>query len=163
MSATKSSTLTWCGVCNLHSPFNVCLGHKTCGACRAGGRTTLVVQKIHTARLALANPRVGCTERISTRSEVERGAPTRQVKRRVTPKQRCRCSHLLNLRKKKEAPTKSDQLYFLPPDRAMHPMLHGYKKKRSAPPRAKASHGVVISEAQPRLVQKLGRRIPVRL
>jgi hypothetical protein len=55
------------------------------------------------------------------------------------------------------------RLYFLPPDPAMHPMLHGYKKKRAASPRAKASHGVIISEAQPRLVQKLGRRIPVRL
>jgi hypothetical protein len=55
------------------------------------------------------------------------------------------------------------RLYFLPPDPAMHPMLHGYKKKRAASPGAKASHGVIISEAQPRLVQKLGRRIPVRL
>jgi hypothetical protein len=64
---------------------------------------------------------------------------------------------------KKRPPTKSDQLYFLPPDRAMHPMLHGYEEKRAASPAAKARHGVVISEAQPRLVQKLGRRFSVRL
>jgi hypothetical protein len=55
------------------------------------------------------------------------------------------------------------RLYFLPLDPATHPMLHEYKKKRAASPSAKASHGVVISQAQPRLVQKLGRRIPVRL
>jgi hypothetical protein len=45
-----------------------------------GGRTTLVVQKIHTARLALANPIVGHTERISTRSEMEQGAPLAKSK-----------------------------------------------------------------------------------
>jgi hypothetical protein len=92
---------------------------------------------------------------------MEQGAPTRQVKSRVTPKQWCRCSHLLNLRKK--GLNQSDQLYFLSPDRAMHPMLHGYEEKRAASPAAKARHGVVVSEAQPRLVQKPGRRISVRL
>jgi len=100
LSATKSSTLTWCGVCNRNSLFNVRLGHKTYEACRAGGRTTLVVQKVHRARLALANPIVGCTEGISTRSEMEQSAPSRQVKRRVTPNRWGCCSHLLNLSKK---------------------------------------------------------------
>jgi hypothetical protein len=70
---------------------------------------------------------------------------------------------LLNLQNK-EGSTHSTQLPFLsPPDREMHPMLHEYKEKRAALPGAKARRGVVISEAQPRLVQELGGRISVRL
>jgi hypothetical protein len=42
-------------------------------------------------------------------------------------------------------------------------MLHEYKEKRAAFPGGKGRRGVVISEAQPRLVQELGGRISVCL
>ena len=86
--------------------------------------------------------------KISTRSEMERSAPTRQVRRRVTPKQPGRCSHLLIARKRTQ----------LTLSLAAHPILHENKEKRGAFPGAKTRHGVVTCEASPRLVQELGGR-----
>ena len=70
--------------------------HETCKGV-ARGRAALVGRS---PRLALANP-CGCTEeKKSTRSEMELGAPTRQVTRRLTPEQQVRCSKLLIHQKK---------------------------------------------------------------
>jgi hypothetical protein len=53
---------------------------------------------------------------MSTRSEMDQDAPTRQVKGRVTPEQPVRCSQLLTHEKKGQS-------------LAMHPMLHDNKGK----------------------------------
>jgi hypothetical protein len=114
-----------------------------------GGRATLVVRR-NTPTPCIGEALNACTEgKTSTRSEMERSAPTRQVKGRVTPKQRCRCSHL-HKRHKNTAQPSPIQLHFLRSlSVAMHQMMDACKEERAVFPGAKARHGVVISEAQP--------------
>jgi hypothetical protein len=139
--------------------------HKTCKAC--GGEGDLSRPR--------STPRIG--ERlsmrtewsISTRSEMEQSAPTRQIKGSLTPKTMEPLFTIAQPPEKKDSTSsiRSDGqtvlTRYLWLSLAMHPILHEDRKKRGGFSGAKTRHSVVASEALPRLAQKLGRWLSLRV